>query len=44
LALVRSRCFDIRLGTGDFTTIDHLALVERPLAEVRERFGVPALE
>jgi len=30
--------------TGDFTTIDHLALVERPLAEVRESFGVPALE
>ena len=27
--------------TGDFTDIDHLALVEVPLADVREQFGVP---
>jgi hypothetical protein len=27
--------------TGDFTTIDHLALAEVPLLEVREQFGVP---
>ena len=26
---------------GDFTTIDHLALADIPLAEVREQFGVP---
>jgi hypothetical protein len=32
-----SRC------TGDFTTADHLALVELPLDEVRARFGVPPL-
>jgi ubiquinone biosynthesis protein Coq4 len=30
--------------TGDFTAIDHLALVEVPLDEVRARFGVPPLE
>lgn len=30
--------------TGDFTEIDHLALVEVPLDEVRARFGVPPLE
>ena len=29
--------------TGDFTTTDHLALVEVPIAEVRARFGVPPL-
>jgi ubiquinone biosynthesis protein Coq4 len=28
----------------DFTDIDHLALVERPLAEVREQFHVPPLD
>ena len=27
--------------TGDFSDIDHLALVHLPLAEVREQFGVP---
>jgi hypothetical protein len=30
--------------TGDFTTADHLALVELPIAEVRARFGVPPLD
>lgn len=30
--------------TGDFTTADHLALVELPLADVRSRFGVPAVD
>jgi hypothetical protein len=30
--------------TGDFTIADHLALVALPLAEVRERFGVPPLD
>jgi hypothetical protein len=29
--------------TGDFTSADHLALVELPLSEVRSRFGVPPL-
>lgn len=29
--------------TGDFTTADHLAMVELPLADVRARFGVPPL-
>jgi hypothetical protein len=29
--------------TGDFSEIDHLALVHLPLTEVRERFGVPPL-
>jgi hypothetical protein len=29
--------------TGDFTTIDHLALAEVPLLEVREQFGVPPI-
>ena len=29
--------------TGDFTTADHLAMVERDLADVREQFGVPPL-
>ena len=33
-----SRC------TGDFTTADHLAMVDVPLSEVRDRFGVPPLE
>ena len=28
--------------TGDFSLVDHLAIAEVPLAEVRERFGVPA--
>jgi ubiquinone biosynthesis protein Coq4 len=28
--------------TGDFTSADHLALAATPLAEVRERYGVPA--
>jgi len=28
--------------TGDFTAVDHLALADVPLAEVRARFGVPA--
>jgi hypothetical protein len=27
--------------TGDFTTADHLALVDRPLEDVRAQFGVP---
>jgi hypothetical protein len=27
--------------TGDFTAIDHLALADVPLVEVRARFGVP---
>jgi hypothetical protein len=27
--------------TGDFTTVDHLALAHLPLEEVRARFGVP---
>jgi ubiquinone biosynthesis protein Coq4 len=26
--------------TGDFTTADHLSMIEDPLLEVRERFGV----
>jgi len=30
--------------TGDFTTADHLAMVELPLDDVRARFGVPPLE
>ena len=30
--------------TGDFSSTDHLALVHLPLAEVRERFGVPPLD
>jgi ubiquinone biosynthesis protein Coq4 len=30
--------------TDDFTTIDHLALVEVPLTEVRDRFGVPQID
>jgi hypothetical protein len=30
--------------TGDFTTADHLALVELPIDEVRARFGVPPLD
>jgi ubiquinone biosynthesis protein Coq4 len=30
--------------TGDFTTADHLALAEVPLAEVRARFGVPPID
>lgn len=29
--------------TADFTGIDDVALVEAPLSEVRERFGVPPL-
>jgi hypothetical protein len=28
--------------TGDFTTADHLALADQPLAEVRAAFGIPA--
>jgi hypothetical protein len=28
--------------TGDFTTVDHLALADQPLEEVRASFGVPA--
>jgi|GEM_PF-6001658 hypothetical protein len=28
---------------GDFTAVDHLALAEVPLVEVRDRFGVPPL-
>jgi hypothetical protein len=27
--------------TGDFTTIDHLAIADRQLEDVREEFGVP---
>jgi ubiquinone biosynthesis protein Coq4 len=30
--------------TGDFTTADHLAMVDVPLEEVRARFGVPPLD
>ncbi len=30
--------------TDDFTTIDHLALVDVPLTEVRDRFGVPQID
>jgi hypothetical protein len=30
--------------TGDFTTADHLAMVELPLDEVRARFGVPPVD
>ena len=33
-----SRC------TGDFTLVDHLALADLPLAEVRAQFGVPPLD
>jgi len=29
--------------TGDFTTADHLAMAELPIAEVRAKFGVPPL-
>jgi hypothetical protein len=29
--------------TADFTTADHLAMVEVPLADVRDRFGIPPL-
>ncbi|MSO38287.1 MAG: hypothetical protein EXQ69_08565 [Acidimicrobiia bacterium] len=29
--------------TGDFTSVDHLALVEMPIADVRAQFGVPPL-
>jgi hypothetical protein len=32
-----SRC------TGDFTTADHLALVEVPIDEVKAQFGIPPL-
>jgi hypothetical protein len=28
--------------TDDFSVVDHLSMVELPLADVRERFGVPA--
>jgi len=28
-------------STGDFTTADHLAMADRPLADVRAQFGVP---
>ncbi len=28
--------------TGDFSLIDHLAMVDRPIAEIREEFGVMA--
>ena len=30
--------------TADFTTADHLAMVEVPLADVRDRFGIPTLD
>ncbi len=30
--------------TDDFTTVDHLAMAELPLEDVRARFGVPPLE
>ncbi|MCJ7672166.1 MAG: ubiquinone biosynthesis protein COQ4 [Acidimicrobiia bacterium] len=30
--------------TGDFTTADHLSMVDLRLGEVRDRFGVPPLE
>ncbi len=30
--------------TGDFTTIDHLALAHEPLADVRASFGIPERE
>ena len=30
--------------TADFTTADHLAMVEVPLADVRDRFGIPPLD
>jgi hypothetical protein len=33
-----------RACDGDFTTADHLALVELPIDEVRARFGVPPLD
>jgi hypothetical protein len=33
-----SRC------TGDFTVVDHLAMVDEPLADVRRRYGVPPRE
>ena len=33
-----------RACDGDFTTADHLSLVELPLEAVRERFGVPPLD
>jgi hypothetical protein len=29
---------------GDFTAADHLALAGVPLADVRDRFGVPPLQ
>jgi hypothetical protein len=29
--------------TSDFSTADHLSMVELPLEQVRERFGVPPL-
>jgi hypothetical protein len=28
--------------TADFTTVDHLALADQPLADVRDSFGIPA--
>jgi hypothetical protein len=30
--------------TGDFTTADHLSMVEMPLEAVRDGFGVPPLD
>jgi hypothetical protein len=33
----------VRCG-GDFTTIDHLAIADEPLDEVRARFGIPPRE
>jgi hypothetical protein len=30
--------------TGDFTTVDHLALADVPLADVRAHFGIPPLD
>jgi hypothetical protein len=30
--------------TDDFTTVDHLALADQPLEDVRASFGIPARE
>jgi hypothetical protein len=30
--------------TGDFTTADHLSMIELPLTDVRERYGVPPVD
>ena len=27
--------------TGDFASMDHLAVADRPIAEIREQYGVP---